>query len=43
LFDPVFEPLNLENNTDWSVKEYSAARDTVTCWLLGTMPDTLRG
>lgn len=42
LFDPVFEPLNLENNTDWSVKEYSAARDTVTCWLLGTMPDTLR-
>jgi uncharacterized protein (DUF2141 family) len=42
LINPVYEPLNLDSTVNWSRMEYTPARDTVNCWLLGTMPDTLR-
>jgi hypothetical protein len=42
LVRPEFTALNLDSTRQWSVKEFSQNRDTVTCWLLGEMPDSLR-
>ncbi|MBK7029152.1 MAG: Ig-like domain-containing protein [Bacteroidales bacterium] len=35
-------PLNMDSTAQWSMREYSAARDTVYCWLTGVVPDTLK-
>ncbi|NVO19005.1 MAG: Ig-like domain-containing protein [Bacteroidetes bacterium] len=34
-------PLNIDSTANWSIKEFSRNNDSVTCWLLGSLPDSL--
>ncbi len=37
-----FIPLNIDSSYSWSFREYSRDRDTITCWLDKSLPDTLK-
>jgi hypothetical protein len=39
---PELMPMNIDSSSNWSVKEYSPNNDTISCWLKGSFPDTLR-
>jgi len=41
LENPEFTPINLDSTLSWSVTELTKGRDTVSCWLIGPVPDSL--
>ncbi len=36
------EPLNLETPDNWSILEYNASKDTITCWVNNTGQDSMK-
>lgn len=39
--NPRLVPLNMDSTSLWSVREVSPNHDSITCWLAGTVPDSL--
>ncbi len=37
-----FVPIGMDSTFAWSVREISTGRDTISCWLNNTIPDSLR-
>ena len=39
---PELIPINIDSNLTWSIREFTPNHDTLTCWLTGSLPDSLK-
>jgi uncharacterized protein (DUF2141 family) len=40
--NPEIKPLNIDSSRIWSIREFTRNHDSLSCWLIGNLPDSLK-